>query len=961
MYSRFDDIKPNRVDDFFAHHGIKGQKWGVRNYQNPDGTLTEAGKKRYYKGTGRKKTAEESGKGKKPKTIADEIAQYSINGSKESGYKLDPNLQLGKEYTVRDDVIKYYMNIDKTVSDPIREHDLRYKVDENRSQYKKAMAGAAAGTIAGGAALGAAYGSMGYLGGIAIGTGIGAAAGAAEAVAIGITAVSRTHKAKKADKQLEKTIAEINSNPNVDKKTGLKLIQGDHSETDDLAKVNPGYKNFSDTTKNNCMLCTTTYDLRRRGYDVTVGGANDGYYEGTMMSWYKGEPKLKVMDSASSTSKKYKELQALPEGSRGNLCVQWKQGGGHSMFFEIKDGDVIIRDGQTNKMYKGGQAKQILKETGMCKYVRLDNLEPNIPAMKKAGVFYTGETGKTSEKKVIKVDTKQEAPTDLKAASIGATPKQYKDAWAKNESPYKAKTTKNVDNMTVEEANEEFKRLMNKVSTEIENDYKKYGNLYKKAKTEAQKEKYLDHLLNIQAERDMVTETVMEQNPELAKKAWTVVKHADSEIYISFEDFIAGASIEHSGIKGMKWGERRYQYEDGSLTPAGRIRYLKGGDKEIRKAEKERAKREKILSDRKKLYKHRDEFTKEELDKAMEKFASEDRMKAQIEAEKEATRRAKEEKRQAKYDYKKMKLQAKMEERKLKEQDKQNKMQTEQKRLETETKEKTTDATSKAELWKQRANKAKNILDFAKTGRDILGDMGIISKDGNESLFGALAESIGLKDNSAAKAAAKEKKDREKLNADYDLENKKLSVENARLRNEQLKATIASLLSKGSGGGNNNGGNPPQNPPKNPSGGGNNGGGNSPQNPPQNPPKNPSGGGQPKGPSTTPPTIPHTSGPKTIFDSLDISSYFSNPKNQSFEFERHQTKKGNLDNRYHSTENLRVMDSFKDIKMSDLRNPSFTDSSGKQMAQKPNNQARLNSVGTRIEDFFKILNAKGYL
>lgn len=28
------------------HFGIKGQKWGVRRYQNRDGTLTEAGKKR---------------------------------------------------------------------------------------------------------------------------------------------------------------------------------------------------------------------------------------------------------------------------------------------------------------------------------------------------------------------------------------------------------------------------------------------------------------------------------------------------------------------------------------------------------------------------------------------------------------------------------------------------------------------------------------------------------------------------------------------------------------------------------------------------------------------------------------------------------------------------------------------------------------------------------------------------
>lgn len=34
-------------EESLAHYGIMGQKWGIRRFQNEDGTLTDAGKKRY--------------------------------------------------------------------------------------------------------------------------------------------------------------------------------------------------------------------------------------------------------------------------------------------------------------------------------------------------------------------------------------------------------------------------------------------------------------------------------------------------------------------------------------------------------------------------------------------------------------------------------------------------------------------------------------------------------------------------------------------------------------------------------------------------------------------------------------------------------------------------------------------------------------------------------------------------
>lgn len=42
-------------------------------------------------------------------------------------------------------------------------------------------------------------------------------------------------------------------------------------------------------------------------------------------------------------------------------------------------------------------------------------------------------------------------------------------------------------------------------------------------------------------------------------------------------------TLSHHGVKGMKWGVRRYQNADGSLTPAGKKRYGKMSDDKLRK------------------------------------------------------------------------------------------------------------------------------------------------------------------------------------------------------------------------------------------------------------------------------------------------------------------------------------------------------------------------------------------
>lgn len=60
--------------DFLVHYGIKGQKWGLRRFQNEDRTLTEEGKERYNKASREERKAQKKAE-KQAKKEAKEAAK----------------------------------------------------------------------------------------------------------------------------------------------------------------------------------------------------------------------------------------------------------------------------------------------------------------------------------------------------------------------------------------------------------------------------------------------------------------------------------------------------------------------------------------------------------------------------------------------------------------------------------------------------------------------------------------------------------------------------------------------------------------------------------------------------------------------------------------------------------------------------------------------------------------------
>ena len=167
--------------------------------------------------------------------------------------------------------------------------------------------------------------------------------------------------------------------------------------SDIMKKVNPDYSPYDDATGRNCANCTAAYELRCRGYDVKAAeyeNVGEYFINGTTFrhDYYYKDAKKITLDSDGneyksalngtklqkdfdySASKVESSIVKLSgKSTRGDISVEWKSGGGHSMVYEVNDnGAVVIRDCQTNNVYDVGDIAGLVNHISI---TRTDNLE----------------------------------------------------------------------------------------------------------------------------------------------------------------------------------------------------------------------------------------------------------------------------------------------------------------------------------------------------------------------------------------------------------------------------------------------------------------------------------------------------------------------------------------------------------------------------------------------------------
>lgn len=120
-------------DLYLVHHGVKGQKWGVRRYQNADGSLTARGRKRYIKGMRKELKRLDTAQAREQRIgydIVDSASRYNSKldrlRSRQSAYSKN-----SEQYKMMQDEIDKHIETSKSIEKNMLSYNRRM------NEYKK--------------------------------------------------------------------------------------------------------------------------------------------------------------------------------------------------------------------------------------------------------------------------------------------------------------------------------------------------------------------------------------------------------------------------------------------------------------------------------------------------------------------------------------------------------------------------------------------------------------------------------------------------------------------------------------------------------------------------------------------------------------------------------------------------------------------------------------------------------
>lgn len=177
---------------------------------------------------------------------------------------------------------------------------------------------------------------------------------------------------------LEGNAADINENV----PSEWESIEGDHDIETDAENVNPNYDpEKNGEWENNCQSCAPAYEMRRRGYDVEAKPfteENEYLSRNPEAAW--DNPDIQATEGNGKADIEH-QMQEWGDGSRAEVIVYWKEGGGHAFCAEQVDGETRFIDPQIASNYGAsydvGAYFDHVRDDGSTYYWRTNTSKPS--------------------------------------------------------------------------------------------------------------------------------------------------------------------------------------------------------------------------------------------------------------------------------------------------------------------------------------------------------------------------------------------------------------------------------------------------------------------------------------------------------------------------------------------------------------------------------------------------------